>query len=162
LNESFADTMASVASPANWLHAEDRINGQGPTRSLSNPPAFNQPDRMSQYDDTQPDTKPGDWGGVHKNDGITNKAHYLMATGFAFNGRPSLAGMGLAKLGHLAYLTMQVLSSGAQFADARAMEVGLAQLMAVNPALFPFGFTNADVCAVKNGFAAVEIGAGDF
>jgi hypothetical protein len=32
-----------------------------------------------------PDTKPGDWGGVHYNSGIPNKAFYLVATGIGGN-----------------------------------------------------------------------------
>lgn len=43
-------------------------------RSLANPTLYNQPDNMSNYYNTT-----SDYGGVHTNSGITNKAGYLVA-----------------------------------------------------------------------------------
>lgn len=47
-------------------------------RSLANPTLYNQPANMSGYQNL-PNTEAGDWGGVHTNSGIPNKAGYLVA-----------------------------------------------------------------------------------
>jgi Thermolysin metallopeptidase, alpha-helical domain/Thermolysin metallopeptidase, catalytic domain len=65
LDESFADTMGALAD-GNYLIGEDLASGA--IRSLSNPPAFNHPDRLSEFVMTS-----GDNGGVHTNSGIGNR-----------------------------------------------------------------------------------------
>jgi hypothetical protein len=162
LNESFSDTMAAVDDD-DWLHSEDRIDGGGPLRSLKNPPGTecgppdnlqdcNDPDRFSQYVNTSSDN-----GGVHTNSGIMNKAAFLMGNGGSFNGL-TVQAIGRAKLGWLIYSVMQYLPSTATFSDARSLAVTTANLYA---SLNLHGFTAADVCRVRNAYAAVEIGAPD-
>ncbi|MFJ8017792.1 M4 family metallopeptidase [Streptomyces sp. NPDC096339] len=107
LNESMSDVFGSLvkqwslkqtAEEADWLVGADIwtpvIPGDA-MRSMKNPGhAYNnaqygkdpQPDRMSKFLH-KPDTREGDWGGVHYNSGIPNKAFYLTAVrigGFAW------------------------------------------------------------------------------
>jgi Zn-dependent metalloprotease len=107
LNESMSDVFGSLvkqwslgqtADQADWLiGAEVFTPGveADALRSMKAPgTAYNnddfgkdpQPDRMSKFVQL-PDTEEGDWGGVHINSGIPNKAFYLAATaigGFAW------------------------------------------------------------------------------
>jgi len=73
LNESFADIMGVMVDQSNWQIGEDRSCCFGPIRDLSNPPAFNQPDRNSEFVNTGSDN-----GGVHTNSGINNFAYFLI------------------------------------------------------------------------------------
>ncbi|WP_225801252.1 M4 family metallopeptidase [Streptomyces sp. NK15101] len=107
LNESMSDVFGSLvkqwslkqtADEADWLIGADvwtpGINGDA-MRSMKDPgraydnPQFGkdpQPDRMSRFIHL-PDTRKGDYGGVHYNSGIPNKAFYLTAVrigGFAW------------------------------------------------------------------------------
>lgn len=97
LNESMADVFGvlistyskyNVASggkwtfnPDDWVVGDDvytpSIKGDA-LRSLSNPSQYNQPSHMKDYKDL-PNTEESDWGGVHLNSGIPNKAAYLIA-----------------------------------------------------------------------------------
>lgn len=147
LNESYADTMGELADPdLDYLHAEDRLDGQGPNRSLSNPPAFGDPDRMSLYVNTMSDS-----GGVHTNSGIMNKAHYLLAAGGTFNGR-TVVSVGRPAVAALAYHLLRFLPPTALFVDARNAAVAQAQAWNWSP---------AQVCSVRNAYRAVEVGDGD-
>ncbi|MFE2148698.1 M4 family metallopeptidase [Streptomyces lavendulae] len=107
LNESMSDVFGSLAKQwslkqsadeADWLIGADiwtpGIAGDA-LRSMKNPghaynnPQFGkdpQPDRMSKFIHL-PDTKPGDFAGVHINSGIPNRAFFLTAShigGFAW------------------------------------------------------------------------------
>jgi Zn-dependent metalloprotease len=59
-----------------------------------------------------PLTEAGDWGGVHINSGIPNKAFYLAAT--------AAGGFAWEKVGRVWYAVMQNLQPRSQFADAAA------------------------------------------
>jgi Zn-dependent metalloprotease len=162
LDESFADIMGSLneflSDPANadWTIGEDTLGGA--IRNMANPTAFGQPDRMSQYQ-SLPDDKANDWGGVHTNSGIHNKAAFLMADGQFFNG-VSVKGFGKPKLAMLAYKTLTSLPqtlafrSFATFKMARDTALTIAQSMAKKGTV---GFNDEDVCAVRNAYAATEI-----
>ncbi|MER5858282.1 M4 family metallopeptidase [Streptomyces sp. NPDC059688] len=113
LNESMSDVFGSLvkqwskkqtAEEADWLIGGDvwtpGIGGDA-LRSMKDPgqaynnPQFGkdpQPDRMSKFIHL-PDTKRGDFGGVHYNSGIPNKAFYLTAVrigGFAWEAAGSI------------------------------------------------------------------------
>nr|WP_240339669.1 M4 family metallopeptidase [Halobacillus ihumii] len=78
LNESFSDVFGYFVDSEDWLMGEDVYTpgrSGDALRSLSNPNAYNQPDHMNEYQDL-PNTREGDWGGVHINSGIPNKAAY--------------------------------------------------------------------------------------
>jgi uncharacterized repeat protein (TIGR01451 family) len=169
LNESYSDVMGAIADNQDWLLAEDRTSGLGAIRSLADPlngtcgigpaaPNCGDPDRMSLLctSDAQCNFT-NDSGGVHTNSGIPNKAHYLMASGGTFNGF-TVGGMGRTKMGRLAYSVMRLLPAWAQFEDARDMSVSTALMWKL---LNQNGFTDANLCTVRNAWAAVEIGLGD-
>ncbi len=156
VNEGYADAIGVSIDSADWLIGEDRTSGAGAVRDFQTPPNYSHPDRFSQYVNQMSDN-----GGVHTNSGILNKAHYLIATGDAFNARPAFTGIGRFKMGLLAFLGMRFVPASATFVDARAEEIWWAQTLASYAFL---GFVASDVCAVKSGFAAVEVDAarGDF
>ncbi|TDM39883.1 peptidase M4 family protein [Macrococcoides goetzii] len=78
LNESMSDVFAYFIDPQDWLIAEDvytpSIAGDG-LRSLANPEVYGQPSNMSGYYNTT-----ADYGGIHTNIGIPNKAAYNTIT----------------------------------------------------------------------------------
>jgi len=107
LNESMSDVFGSLvkqwslrqtADQADWLIgaeiftpaiAADALRSMKAPGTAYDNPTFGkdpQPDHMSKFRQL-PDTVEGDWGGVHINSGIPNKAFYLVATkigGFAW------------------------------------------------------------------------------
>ncbi|HEU4744871.1 MAG TPA: M4 family metallopeptidase, partial [Anaerolineales bacterium] len=122
INESFSDVWGEFIDQTNgsgtdspslkWLIGED--TALGVIRSMSNPPAYGDPDKMSSpYYYTGSD----DNGGVHINSGVNNKAAYLMVEGGTFNGRTILA-IGMDKTAAV-YYEAQVnhLTMGANYND---------------------------------------------
>ena len=127
LNESVSDVFGSLvkqwslnqsAEDADWLIGADiftpAIAGDA-LRSLKNPgSAYDndifgkdpQPDHMSRYDDL-PDTEEGDFGGVHINSGIPNKAFYLVAT--------EIGGYAWEAPGHIWYESLRASSPTTDF-----------------------------------------------
>ncbi|EAC2322233.1 zinc metalloproteinase PrtA [Listeria monocytogenes] len=78
LNESFADVFGYFIAPNHWLIGEDvcvRGSRDGRIRSIKDPDKYNQAAHMKDYE-SLPITEEGDWGGVHYNSGIPNKAAY--------------------------------------------------------------------------------------
>lgn len=111
LNESYSDVMAAMADDANWLIGEDiytpSINGDA-LRDMSDPHNGNQPAHMSEFF-YWPYTDDWDWGGVHTNSGIPNKAAYLVASE-----------IGREKTEQIYYRTLtNYLTPKSQFIDAR-------------------------------------------
>ncbi|AEV83535.1 peptidase M4 [Actinoplanes sp. SE50] len=129
LNESISDAFGSMvkqwslgqtADQADWLIGPEvftpHIDADA-LRSMKAPgTAFDnklfgkdpQPDHMSRYVDA-PDTDEGDWGGVHTNSGIPNKAFYLVAIG--------IGGKSWEAPGHIWYESLKASTSKAQFQD---------------------------------------------
>ncbi len=161
LNEGYADAMGVFVDDADWLLGEDRTGSPGYyIRNFKDPSDTGQPDTLGELCTSDDDCDySSDKNGVHTNSGILNKAHYLIAMGDPFNGRPAFSSLGRSKMGALAFKTMKLLPSGATFQDARAYSLLEADFLAQAGL---FGFTPANLCAVKNGFSAVEIGPGDF
>ncbi len=123
INESFSDvfgefvdqtdSIGNDAPAVKWLMGEDVLPG-GAIRSMSNPPAFGDPDRL-----TSPlyNVGPTDNGGVHTNSGVNNKAAYLMVEGGTFNGK-TIVGLGIPKASRIYYeVQTNLLSSGSDYAD---------------------------------------------
>lgn len=111
LNESMSDVFGYFVDPDDWLMGEDVYtpgkDGDG-LRSLSNPEQYNQPAHMNAYQDL-PNTEQGDYGGVHINSGIPNKAAYL-----------TISKIGKEKSEAIYYRALtQYLSSNASFLDAK-------------------------------------------
>lgn len=138
LNESYSDVFGAMVDRDDWLMGEDVYTPGTPgdaLRSLSNPPAYGQPDHMNNYVNTDSDN-----GGVHTNSGIPNKAAYNVAQA-----------IGKDKMERVWYRSLTLyLNSGSQFSDARDASV--------QAAIDLYGAGSAEVTAVQNGFSAVGIG----
>lgn len=116
LNESFADIFGAMVDRDDWILGED-LNSQG-IRSLKNPNAFGQPSHMREFR-KMPNTRDGDWGGVHVNSGIPNRAFYLLAEGLTLEGLGSSIGKDKAE--KLAYSTMTNLTRDSDFQAAASL-----------------------------------------
>ncbi|MFQ5594919.1 MAG: M4 family metallopeptidase [Anaerolineae bacterium] len=111
LNESFSDVFSVMVDDDDWLQGEDLAIGA--IRSLSNPAAFGDPGKLSEYLCTT-----GDNGGVHTNSSIANHAAYLMAAGDTYNGF-TVSGIGRPDTGQIYYRTLsQYLTPISNFGDA--------------------------------------------
>ena len=139
LNESIADVFGSLvkqwmrneqASQADWLVGAEILTpgiAADALRSLKAPgTAYDnnlmgrdpQPAHMNDFV-TLPDTEQGDWGGVHINSGIPNKAFYLAAT--------SIGGYAWEAPGHIWYEALKastVTTNFQQFADTTYLKAG--------------------------------------
>ena len=157
LNESYSDIFGVIianrgkADPRNWnwLMGDGFDNG-APFRDMANPPNRGQPDQMRDFK-VMPNTQRGDWGGVHANSGIHNKAAYLVMTaadagGLIFTPEESAA---------LFYVAVtQILSRTSQFSDSRRAAVSAAR------SLFRMSSPNEQqrkIAAIEAGFDAVGI-----
>lgn len=95
-----------------WLVGEDMSGGA--IRSMSNPPAYGDPDRMGSYNYV---CSSSDNGGVHTNSGVANKAAYLMTDGGSFNGY-TISGIGITKTAMIFYeVQTNLLTSASDYAD---------------------------------------------
>ncbi|WP_243385795.1 M4 family metallopeptidase [Bacillus kexueae] len=119
LNESFSDVFGYFSDPTDWLIGEDIYTPGTPgdaLRSLSNPTQYGQPDHMDDYQNL-PVTKEGDWGGVHINSGIPNKAAYH-----------TINSIGIQKAEQIYYRALTVyLTPNSDFSDARQALIQSAQ-----------------------------------
>lgn len=124
LNESYSDIFGIIISNRaqpdigqwNWELGED-LNGTGlPLRDLRDPGRHNQPAHMDDYRNL-PLTRAGDWGGVHVNSGIHNKAAHTLLISRDAQGQFMFDATSVAALFYLA-LT-QHLSRTSVFADSR-------------------------------------------
>lgn len=124
LNESYSDIFGVIVANIsqtdvkkwNWLIGEGVFGPGTALRSMKKPEAFDQPSHMDKYKKL-PKTENGDWGGVHTNSGIHNKAAYNMLTAKDANGRYLLKPREVAAIFYLA-LT-QNLSRTSRFGDSR-------------------------------------------
>jgi Zn-dependent metalloprotease len=124
LNESYSDIfgviVANIGEPDvkkwNWLIGEGVMEGEKALRDMRRPEKFEQPSHMDDYQKL-PKTAAGDWGGVHTNSGIHNKAAYNMLTVKDAHDRYLLKPREVAALFYLA-LT-QNLSRTSRFGDSR-------------------------------------------
>ena len=158
INESLSDLWGEYYDQTNglgndtagvkWLAGED-IAGYGALRSMSNPTAYGDPDRMSSeyyFIDEE------DSGGVHSNSGINNKAVYLMVDGGSFNGK-TVTALGWAKTAAIYYeANAKLLSSGADYSDLyHALQRACTNLVGQK------GITAANCAEVKDALDAVEM-----
>jgi Zn-dependent metalloprotease len=159
LNESFSDVFGALfefwleGEEGDWLMGEDVFTPGTPgdaLRSMSDPggPAVpagsRQPATMSEYV-VLPNTEAGDYGGVHRNSGIPNKAFYLFATS---------PGVTKEEAGAVYYRALTTyLTKNAQFVDCRLAVIKAAE------DLFG-GAGNARALAAAAAFDAVRITTG--
>lgn len=104
-------------------------------RSLANPTLYNQPDNMSNYYNTT-----SDYGGVHTNSGIPNKAGYLIAQA-----------IGCTKTAQIYYRALtNYMTSTTDFLEARnALTQAATDL---------YGANSQEVIAVGNAYDSVGVG----
>jgi Zn-dependent metalloprotease len=118
LNESFSDIfgvmIANGLAPdwGTWRWEVGADTGQ-PLRDMSDPRRFNHPAHMSEYLNLPPEN---DFGGIHLNCGIHNKAAFNIMTSRDAQGRFLFAPAAVARL---FYSALPGLGPTAQFADSR-------------------------------------------
>ena len=159
LNESYSDIfgviVANLAKPDidswNWKIGENLDTGGKPFRDMSHPARLGQPAHMRHFK-RLPNTENGDWGGVHVNSGIHNKAAYLMLTAKVRGGASALTPQEVAAIFYLA-LT-QRLSRTSHFADSRRAVVDSALTLFRK---MPVAVQRAKLAAVDDAFDAVGI-----
>jgi Zn-dependent metalloprotease len=139
LNESISDVFGSLVKQwslhqkvdeADWLIGAEVFTPQikaDALRSMKSPgKAYNnnllgkdpQPDHMDKFMKL-PDTEEGDWGGVHINSGIPNKAFYLTAT--------NIGGFAWEAPGHIWYASLLASNEATDFksfADTTCAQAG--------------------------------------
>jgi Zn-dependent metalloprotease len=99
-----------------------------------------------------PNTRAGDWGGVHTNSGIHNKAAFNLFTAQNDDGTPKL---GSAEVVAVFYLALtQRLSRTSQFTDSRRAVVASAQTLFRT---LPMDQLSSKIAAVEGAFDAVGI-----
>ncbi len=131
INESFSDLWGEYYDQTNgkgndvasvkWLLGEDVSGYPKPAgftvpalRSMSNPPALGDPDKMTS---TYYYKGGDDNGGVHTNSGVNNKAVYLMVQGGTFNGK-TVTALGWDKTAAIYYeANTNLLTSAADYSD---------------------------------------------
>lgn len=125
INEGLSDIWGELVDISNGSADDTAANrwkiGEGTSigviRDMKNPPALDQPDKMTSplwfYDPSDP---LADNGGVHYNSGVMNKAAYLIADGGTFNGY-TINKLGLAKLGKITWSLQNLITSGADYKD---------------------------------------------
>ena len=158
INESFSDLwgeyydqtngLANDSAGVKWQIGED-VTGYGAFRSMSNPPAFSDPDKMSSVFYHQSDD---DNGGVHHNSAVNNKAVYLMVDGGTFNGK-TVTALGWDKTAAIYYEAQtNLLLSGSDYSDLYyALQQACANLIGQK------GITSANCLEVKDALDAVEM-----
>ena len=145
LNESMSDIFGYLieGDVSDCQMGEDCYTPNTPgdaLRDLRTPTLYDQPDNMSGYV-TLPETENGDWGGVHTNSGITNKAFYLLASTINDNSKTS-------KIYYRALTTY--LTPTSQFADARTSLLQSATDL--------YGANGTEYNAIASAFTQVGIG----
>ena len=124
LNESISDIFGIII--ANFLEPDPRTwnwkVGEGlspkgePFRDMSDPTLHGQPAHMKDFK-VLPRTRSGDWGGVHTNSGIHNKAAFNILSAVDASGNLILSPKEVAAIFYLAL--SQRLSRNSQFSDSR-------------------------------------------
>jgi bacillolysin len=161
LNESFSDIFGVIIR--NWYEAGPNGSvadwnweiGSGlgknglPLRDMKNPARCGYPDHMSKYRNL-PETWQGDWGGVHINSNIHNKAACNILTAEDEVGNSVFEPREVAIL---YYLTLTRLDKLADFAKTLQVLVDVASTFyAGNPAL-----RDKKIAAIKTAYAAAGI-----
>lgn len=124
LNESYSDIFGVIIKNFNnpnvstwdWNIGAGLLDNGRPFRNMAQPKLYNQPDHMNGFV-VSPDTRAGDYGSVHLNSGIHNKAAYNVLT--ASNAAGTLI-FNPVQVAAIFYLSLtQYLSRTSQFIDSR-------------------------------------------
>lgn len=152
INESMSDIFGTLVeyhfnNNPDWQVGEDiytpGIAGDA-LRSMEDPTLSGDPDHYSKrYTGT------GDYGGVHINSGISNKAAFLLANGGTHYG-VSVNAIGNDKAGDIYYRTLtQYLTPNSNYSHFRAS--------AIQAATDLYGASSPEVASVKAAFSAVGV-----
>lgn len=144
LNESFADFFGALVDDSDWTVGEDLYFDGSAMRSLSNPNLYGQPGHMTEYS-YLPSSY--DYGGVHVNSGIPNRALYLLAEGLTNEGLG--ISIGRQKTGSIAWATMTGLSNRASFDDAANLMIAISETL--------FGIDSQESIATKLAWKSVGL-----
>lgn len=155
VEESLADTFgeffeAYVNGAPNWLVGDTIVGRTSPLRDMINPQNRGDPDRLSLYLVTDDDN-----GGVHTNNGIMNKAAWLISSDVitTFN-HIEVAGLPIAISERIFYRAVtHYLAGNAGFSSMREAMIESAEHL--------YGEASPQVCTVRNAYAAVEVGDPD-
>jgi Zn-dependent metalloprotease len=157
--EHFGDAMGIFIShwsgvDLDWTIGEDCITGT--IRDVQNPPQGR--DQFSEYLN-DPIDEAHDWGGVHTNANILNKAFYLINNGGQFNGY-TINGIGSSKTIGIYNVLVRCLPSNPSFEDFRDEVLEICQWMTSDFLGLHF-LTNSDYCNIRNALAAIGLADGD-
>ncbi|MFP3322805.1 M4 family metallopeptidase [Planococcus sp. SIMBA_160] len=152
INESMSDIFGTLVehhfnNKPDWQVGEDiytpNVAGDA-LRSMEDPTLSGDPDHYSKrYTGT------GDYGGVHINSGISNKAAFLLANGGTHYG-VTVAGIGNDKTGDIYYRTLtQYLTPNSNYSHFRVSTIQAATDL--------YGASSAEVASVKAAFSAVGV-----
>jgi Zn-dependent metalloprotease len=133
LNEHFSDVFGILvrqwnsqeqAGDSNWLLGENILPGVDAIRSMKNPGSLVGDDQINErgepidhYDRRYKGS--ADWGGVHMNSGIPNRAFYLAAN--------EIGGFVWTQLGLVWYMTLKALDSNSEFHQAAEKSYSIAR-----------------------------------
>jgi len=157
INESIADVFGELidlayaggndSSQSTWKIGEDTPGGH--FRDMRDPTSKGHPDRVRS---PKWHTGTSDYGGVHRNNGVGNKAAYLMAAGGNFRGY-SIRGIGKARTARVWYQAMTTrLTSAANYVDlADALVAACTDLVGSN------GITFAHCASVRDATRATQM-----
>lgn len=135
LNESFSDFFGSMIDGGDWYVGEDLLSPSGkPLRNMANPKDA-LPPQPSHYSEYKSLPYSFDYGGVHINSGIPNRALYLLAEGLS--NETLGASIGREKAADLTFKTMIGLTPNADFDEAAERMINLARTEYANePAVY--------------------------
>lgn len=147
IDEALADIYAS-AIDGNWTMGEKTDDGVA--RSIADPPAYGQPDKLFSSYYFCKDGEENDEGGVHTNGGIFAKAFYLMDNGGSFNSC-TVTGVGKDKAYAILYKAeMSYMTSSSNFKTVyNALNQACSDLYG--------GPNSADCIQVRNSLRATEM-----
>lgn len=161
INESLSDlwgefidlsnTSGNDSAAVRWKMGEDLPIGA--IRDMGDPPVHNHPDKISS---TNYYCGTGDYGGVHINSGVNNKAVSLMVDGGVFNGQ-AITGIGISKTADVYYQAQtNYLTSSSGWQDLyHSLQSSCSDLIGVD------GMTADDCTQVGNALDAVEMSQGN-
>lgn len=130
----------------------------GTIRDIQNPPASR--DEYSEFASYTSYNSGNDYGEVHANANILNKAFYLMINGGTFKGY-SVTGVGEGKIRTLYHLLVKNLPSNPTFEDFRDEVLSISYILTWDFGFFTPVLTNNDYCNIRKAFAAIGLADGD-
>ena len=147
IDQTYTNGLDDDTPGVKWLMGEDIPIGV--IRSMSNPPLYGDPDKMTSANYYCGN---GDSGGVHSNSGVANKATFLMTDGGTFNGQ-TISGLGLTKVAKIWYeAATNLMTSGSDYQDLGSA-LNLACLNLVGTA----GITGSNCEQVSKAVTATEM-----